>query len=309
MDGWKKWFPFGMAYFQVLCLLQWGFIFYFFPSSSANLKTSDHRFLKHYASFEVWNTLPVARFVGSRLGEWRGCLLSIHFFGIVRFRSSGVIKFYSWLGGDQRMLMHGNVEGFALNDAFIQVGNRMIPPVSPYSFCPCQFQVFFPTFHATSIHPNEGQCNLQLWKMILRCQIDMTRRSPRTCKAVTWVLWCIKNQGDRKHIPMQNHKKHIIPTNKKICQNGPPPSICCCFLLGVFVVRKFDQRKSFFLSKSSFSLHRLWWSVPTNLTGNHLDLSRDVGYDWQSLDIQTICEAGTLDPQNTPKTPLGNDYS
>lgn len=41
------------------------------------------------------------------------------------------------------------------------------------------------------------------------------------------------------------------------------------FLLGVFVARKFDQRKSFFLSKSSFSLQRLWWSVPTNLTGNH----------------------------------------
>ena len=37
----------------------------------------------------------------------------------------------------------------------------------------------------------------------------------------------------------------------------------------VLVARKFDQRKSFFLSKSSFSLQRLWWSVPTNLAGTH----------------------------------------
>jgi len=194
--------------------------------------------------------------------------LAYTFFGIVRFRSSGVIKFYSWLGGDQRMRMHGNVEGFALNDAFIQVGNRMIPPVSPYSFCPCQFQVFFPTFHATSIHPNEGQYNLQLWKMILRCQIDMTRRSPRTCKAVTWVLWCIKNQGDRKHFPMQNHKKHI-PTNKKSAKMDPPSDV-------VFI-RGFCGSKIW--SKEILFSFQVIFLAPTAL------MKCSDKPDWKSLDL------------------------
>ena len=194
--------------------------------------------------------------------------LAYIFFGIVRFRSSGVIKFYSWLGGDQRMRMHGNVEGFALNDAFIQVGNRMIPPVSPYSFCPCQFQVFFPTFHATSIHPNEGQYNLQLWKMILRCQIDMTRRSPRTCKAVTWVLWCIKNQGDRKHFPMQNHKKHI-PTNKKSAKMDPPSDV-------VFI-RGFCGSKIW--SKEILFSFQVIFLAPTAL------MKCSDKPDWKSLDL------------------------